>query len=159
MTTKMHQGVGLLISNTDQTLFFVQIKDEQYPYEAWRGACSFWGGAIEPEDEQELTAVERELTAVERELEEEIPDAALLLKHIPKTKIKRYLIDNKTVTQPFSLTVFEAIVSTEALQQLAQTNVLEGRALLLSKTDLLKRKWIWGMDFILKEYLEIKDSL
>jgi len=152
MTTKLHQGVGLLISNTDQTQFFIQIKDEQYPYEAWRGACAFWGGAMEPEDEQELTAVEREL-------EEEIPDAALLLKHIPKTKINRYLINNKTVIQPFSLTVFEAIVSTEALQKIAQTRVLEGRALLLSKTDLLKRKWIWGMDFILKEYLEIKENL
>jgi hypothetical protein len=152
MTTKMHQGVGLLISNTDQTQFFVQIKDEQYPYEAWRGACSFWGGAIEPEDEQELTAVEREL-------EEEIPDAALLLKHIPKNKINRYLIDNKTVIQPFFLTIFEVVVSTEALQKIAQTSVLEGRALLLSKTDLLKRKWIWGMDFILKEYLELKENL
>lgn len=147
----MHQGVGLLISNTDQTQFFVQIKDELYPYEAWRGACSFWGGAIETGED--------ELTAVERELEEEIPDAVRLLKHIPKTKINHYLIDNKTVIQPFSLTVFEAVVSTQELQQLAQTRVLEGRALLLSKTDLLKRKWIWGMDFILKEYLERKENL
>ncbi|MFT5647483.1 MAG: hypothetical protein ACI976_002175 [Aureispira sp.] len=151
MTTKMHKGVGLLISNTDQTQFFVQIKDEQYPYEAWRGACSFWGGAIETGED--------ELTAVERELEEEIPDAARLLNHISKTKLNHYLIDNKTVIQPFSLTVFEAVVSTQELQQLAQTRVLEGRALVLSKTDLLKRKWIWGMDFILKEYLDRKENL
>jgi len=145
----MHEGVGLLISNPDQTQFFVQIKDEQYPYEAWRGACSFWGGAIEAEDKDEQTAVEREL-------EEEIPDAARLLKEIPKHKINRYLIDNPTTIEPFGLTIFEAIISTEDLQQVAKTRVLEGRALLLSKTDLLARKWIWGMDFIFKEYLELK---
>ena len=152
MTTKIHEGVGLLISNSDQTQFFVQIKDAQYLYEAWRGACAFWGGAMEPEDE-------RELTAVERELEEEIPDAALLLKHIPKNKIQRYLIKNKTVTRPFYLTVFEAVVTTEVLLQIAQTKVLEGEGLLLSKDDLLERKWIWGMDFILKEYLELKENV
>lgn len=151
MTTKMHQGVGLLISNTDQTQFFIQIKDEQYPYEAWRGACAFWGGAIE--------AGEDALTAVERELEEEIPDAALLLKHLIKNKINYYLIDNKTVIKPFGLTIFEAVVSTEDLQKIAQSRVLEGRALLLSKADLLERKWIWGMDFILKEYLEMKGNV
>jgi hypothetical protein len=151
MTTKMHQGVGLLISNTNQTQFFVQIKDEQYPYEAWRGACAFWGGAIESDEEV--------LAAVERELEEEIPDAALLLKDVPKNKINYYLIDNKTVIQPFGLTIFEAVVSTEQLQQIAKSRVLEGRALLLSKTDLLERKWIWGMDFILKEYLELKENI
>jgi hypothetical protein len=151
MTTKMHQGVGLLISNTDQTQFFVQIKDEQYPYEAWRGACAFWGGAIEPGEDA--------LTAVERELEEEIPDAALLLKHLIKNKINYYLIDNKTVIKPFGLTIFEAVVSTEDLQKIAQSRVLEGRALLLSKADLLERKWIWGMDFILKEYLEMKGNV
>lgn len=151
MTTKIHQGVGLLISNRDQTQFFVQIKDEHYPYEAWRGACAFWGGAIEPD--------EQELEAVERELEEEIPDAALLLQQVSKNKIKRYWIDNKTVLQPFWLTVFEAVVSTETLQKIAQTKVLEGRSLLLSKTDLLDKKWIWGMDFILKEYLELKENV
>lgn len=152
MTTKMHEGVGLLIGNTDQTLFFVQIKDEQYPYAAWRGACAFWGGEMEPEDEGELTAVEREL-------EEEIPDAAQVLKSFPKNKINRYLIDNKTVTHPFGLTIFEVVVPTHVLEQIAQTRVLEGQALLLSKTDLLKRKWIWGMDFILREYLELKENL
>jgi hypothetical protein len=152
MTEKMHQGVGLLISNTDQTQFFVQIKDEQYPYEAWRGACAFWGGAIEPEDKDELIAVEREL-------EEEIPDAARLLKQVPKNKVNYYLIDNKTVLKPFGLTVFEAVVSTEELQKIAQSRVLEGRALLLSRTDLLERKWIWGMDFIIRDYLEQKENV
>ncbi len=153
MTTKeIHQGVGLLISNSNQTKFFVQIKDGQYPHEAWRGACAFWGGAIEPEDKEELIAVEREL-------EEEIPEAAVLLKKVPKQKIKRYWIDNKIVVQAFWLTVFEAVVSDAQLQQISQTEVLEGRGLLISKEDLLQRKWIWGMDFILKEYLEHKENV
>ena len=47
----MHYGVGLLISNESQTQFFVQQKDETYPYEDWRGCLSFWGGAIEEGDE------------------------------------------------------------------------------------------------------------
>jgi hypothetical protein len=70
-----------------------------------------------------------------------------------------YFIDNNTLTKPFGLTIFEAVVSSETLQEIAKTRVLEGRALLLSKTDLLKRKWIWGMDFIFKEYLELKENL
>lgn len=151
MSKEIHKGVGLLISNEEQSQFFVQIKDEQYPYEAWRGACAFWGGAIEEKDQDEITAVEREL-------EEEIPDAALLLKGIPKNKIKRYWIDNKSVVQPFWLNIYEVVVDNKQLQQIAKTRVLEGKGALLSKQDLLQKKWIWGMDFIFKECLELKEN-
>lgn len=152
MSKEIHKGVGLLISNKDHNQFFIQIKDEQYPYKEWRGACAFWGGAIEEEDQDERTAVEREL-------EEEIPEAAFLLKDIQKNKINRYWIDNKSVVQPFWLSIYEVTIENEQLQKVAKSTVLEGKGLLISKSDLLQKKWIWGMDFIFKEYLELKENM
>lgn len=61
MSDKKHHGVGLLIKNAEQDLFFVQQKDETYPVEKWRGSISFWGGKIEDFDTDSKTAVLREL--------------------------------------------------------------------------------------------------
>ncbi|BDS12272.1 NUDIX domain-containing protein [Aureispira anguillae] len=152
MTKEIHQGVGLLIGNQDQSRFFVQIKDEQYPFEAWRGACAFWGGAIEKEDANALVAVEREVM-------EEIPAAVPILRNISKTKIKQYLINNQHVQQVFGLTIFEAIVSDEQLEKIAQSEVLEGKGVLMNRATLLQAQWIWGIDFIFEEYLKLKDNL
>lgn len=152
MTTKIHQGVGLLITNNAFNQFYVQIKDEHYQFEAWRGACTFWGGAIEPEDATELIAVEREVV-------EEIPDAVPILANVPKSQIKRFLVDNEHLERPFELTLFEAIVTNEQLHQIANVKVLEGNGTLINRVDLLNAKWLWGMDFIFKEYLKLKEIL
>jgi len=141
----IHQGVGALITNTNCTRFLVQIKDETYPFEEWRGACAYWGGAIEPSDANELEAVERELV-------EEIPAAAAALQTTPKTPIDRYWID--TAKNPFWLTTFVIAVEDTVLDTLSQAPVLEGNSLLISKDDLLKRKWIWNIDFTFHDFLQ-----
>lgn len=143
----IHRGVGLLITNTDYSRFLVQIKDETYPYEQWRGACAYWGGAIEATDANALVAVEREL-------EEELPDAVAVLQKIPKAQIDQYWID--TAQQPFWLTTFEVAVTDEVLGELAKTPVLEGNSLLISQADLLERKWIWNIDFTFHDFLKRK---
>ena len=149
MEEETHRGVGLLIGNSDQTQFFVQVKDQDYPYPKWRGTCAFWGGAIEEEDASELIAVEREL-------KEEVPGAVPLLENIPKTRVDKYWVD--TIKNPFWLTIFEAVVSDEQLKQIADNEVLEGEGVLMDRATLLQQKWIFGMDFIFKKYLEMKEK-
>lgn len=149
MKKQTHHGVGLLISNLDQSRFFVQIKDQEYPFLEWRGACAYWGGAIELDDFDELSAVEREL-------EEEIPAAALLLKNFTKNKIDQYWVAD--VAEPFWLTLFEVLVSDGLLMQIADVEVLEGDGALMTKEELLDKKWIWKMDFVFKDYLERKKN-
>lgn len=151
MKKKIHQGVGLLIGNDSHSQFFVQIKDEKYQFKEWRGACTFWGGAIEPEDANEQIAVEREVI-------EEIPDAVPILANIPKVKIKRFLVDNEQLEAPFELTLFEAVVSSKQLQQIAAVEVLEGNGELIHRATLIEKRWLWGMDFIFKEYLKLKEN-
>jgi len=149
MNKEVHKGVGLLIGNSDQTQFFVQIKDEEYPFEEWRGACAYWGGAIEEDDSSELEAVEREL-------EEEVPGAVPILEDIPKIRVDKYWVEE--VEQPFWLTIFEAVVSDEQLKRVAENEVLEGYGRLMTREEILESKWIWKMDFIFKKYLEIKEK-
>jgi hypothetical protein len=149
MSKEIHKGVGLLIGNSDQTRFFVQIKDEEYPFVEWRGACAYWGGAIEEDDISELKAVEREL-------EEELPGAVPILKDIPKIRIDKYWVDE--VESPFWLTIFEVVVSDKQLMEVAVNKVLEGYGRLMTREEILESKWIWKMDFIFKKYLEIKDK-
>ena len=145
----IHRGVGLLIGNEDQTQFFIQIKDNTYPIPQWRGACAFWGGAMEPEDVNELAAVLREV-------EEEIPAALPCLNLVEKDKVDTFWVENNG--NPFWLTIFEAVVPNEQLQTIAKVDVLEGNGRLISRAELLSKFWIFGMDFIFKKYLELKDN-
>lgn len=140
----MHKGVGLLISNKDQSRFFIQQKDETYPFEIWRGCCSFWGGAIEDNDLDELAAVNREL-------EEELPLAFAMLQTIPPTLVGKYNIP--TVDSSFDLTVFEIRLSNDQLAQLAKTKVLEGNGILFSREKAMAQKWIWDTDFIFHDFI------
>ncbi len=143
----MHQGVGLLIANEDYTRFFIQQKDETYPFEEWRGCCSYWGGAIEPTDADEWAAVWREL-------EEELPQT------LPILKKKGLLIKGKykvaTFDSSFDLTVFEVLLTEKQLDSVAKTKVLEGRGLLLSRAEALAQKWIWKTDFIFQNLNQLK---
>lgn len=148
-TEPIHRGVGLLIGNESHSQFFIQIKDETYPMPRWRGACAFWGGAMEPEDASELAAVLREV-------EEEIPAALPCLNLVEKDKVDTFWVENDG--NPFWLTIFEAIVSDKELQTIANVDVLEGGGCLVSREELLPKSWIFGMDFIFKKYLELKDN-
>ena len=141
----MHKGVGLLISNRTRTRFFIQQKDEQYPYPVWRGCCSYWGGAIEEDDANELAAVDREL-------EEEIPESLTILSKLEKINIGRFKVptDNST----FWLTVFEVLVTDKQLDEIPKIKVLEGRGVLFSREEALQQTWIWNTDFIFHDHLQ-----
>ena len=144
MDNNIHEGVGLLITDTEKSEFFVQIKDNTYPGEKWRGACSFWGGAIEKEDPSVLFAVNRELM-------EEIPDAVAVLENNEKIKIDRFWVVSGEIS--FWLTLFVVEVSPLKLKQIADCEVLEGYGKLVSRNELRNMKWIWNMDFIFHSYI------
>ena len=150
MHNNLHHGVGLLITDQEFSHYYVQIKDESYPYPEWRGACSFWGGAIEQQDSSPLIAVEREL-------KEELPDASFLLADLPKTIIDKYLVNCDSLATPFWLTLFEVVVSDQQLKEVSEVEVLEGLGKLMHINELLECNWIWKMDFVFNSYLKAKD--
>ncbi len=64
-----HHGVGIIVTDSNKDWFYIQQKDDTYPFIEYRLCYSFFGGAIE--------AGENELGALERELSEELePEAA-----------------------------------------------------------------------------------
>ena len=140
---EFHEGVGLLISNSNRSRFYIQLKDATYPIPKWRGACSFWGGAVESEDENEEAAVWRELR-------EEIPQALNIITTI--LPINRYLVTTERIS--FGLSVFEACIDNSQLNRLSKGPVHEGIGCLISQKDLLNHKWIFDMGFIFKSYLD-----
>ncbi|MCP4440824.1 MAG: NUDIX domain-containing protein [Aureispira sp.] len=139
----VHEGVGLLITNAEHSLFYLQVKDETYPAAQWRGAYSFWGGAIDLEDSSPAAAVKREL-------EEELPETLEWLLPIPRKEIKTYQIEHE---QSFPLTFFVAIVSNEQLELLGQQTPAEGYGRLVERTQLFENDWIWGLEIVIQDYL------
>ena len=137
-----HRGVGALITNFDRSDFFIQIKDETYPYEKWRGANSLWGGALEEDDPSELDGLFREL-------EEEFnwkPDA------IP-TFMGTFSVASDHI---FPISLFEIVLDQNQLQDLAATSkVAEGSGLLIPKNELFINNWVWDLDGIVRIYFEL----
>lgn len=140
----MHEGVGLLISNHNFSRFYIQQKDDSYPAVQWRGACSFWGGAIEAHD----ACTE---SAVWRELEEEIPEALTSIQSL--TKVQRYTVPLSDSTS-FGLTLFSAQLDDSVLDIISKHNVLEGIGEIMYLPDLIEHKWIFDMGFIFKDFLK-----
>lgn len=138
-----HKGVGLLISNQAHSLFYLQVKDETYPVAKWRGAYTFWGGAIDPKDANPAAAVKREL-------EEELPETLEWLLPIPRKEIKTYQVEHE---KSFPLTLFVSIVSNQQLELLSQQTPEEGYGRLVKRAELFENSWIWGLEVVIKDYL------
>lgn len=140
---KAHKGVGLLITNKEHSLFYLQVKDETYPFAKWRGSYTFWGGAVDPEDVSPAAAVQREI-------EEELPNTLDWLLPIARKEIKTYQVEHE---RSFPLTLFVSIVSNEQLELLDQQTPAEGYGKLVKRTDLFKNSWIWGLEVVIQDYL------
>lgn len=138
----MHKGVGLIITNKEKSLFFVQKKDKNYPIKKWIDCFSFWGGAIEDDDQSPLDALIRE---VKEEINFDLK--------IDEIKfIDEFMVKSDT---DFPFFLFELIVSEETLKALPQLKVNEGNSSLVSKDELLKGQWIWGLELVIANYFEI----
>ena len=137
-----HRGVGLLIANEDQSRFFVQQKDETYPYPEWQLAYSFWGGAIE--------ANETPQEALFRELFEELPSyAPTLIKKEPSFAGSFSVFTGEK--DFFELNVFLLSVDNQFFETFSSEEVLEGYGRFVGKEELLSSAWIWNTSFILEK--------
>jgi 8-oxo-dGTP pyrophosphatase MutT (NUDIX family) len=139
----MHRGVGIIIRNESGNLFFVQEKDETYPFVEYRNCCSLFGGKIEDGETLEIGLI--------RELKEEI-EIGNLFQKMNIRFLKSFLMKNNLSEFEFSL--FEGILSDDDFILLSQKRIMEGRSKVLDKNGLLGEKWIWGLEVVIRFYLE-----
>jgi len=138
-----HKGVGALITNTERSHYYIQQKDETYPIKKWRGAYSFWGGALETSDASEEVGLLREL---EEELNWQ-PSSAF-------HKIGNFMVESD---HNFPITVFEILLSPIELNKLAAHTIpTEGNGIYIAKEQLLSSPWVWDLDKVLRQYLEME---
>lgn len=138
----MYEGVGAIIRNKSGDKFFVQQKDAEYAYEYWIGAFSFWGGEVE---ESDLSAE----NALMRELEEEVPYLNRALSCSVISFLSTYMIDS---LERYRFSLYEIVLLDKEFDHLPASNVLEGRASVRSKDDLLNGKWVWGLEQVVNSY-------
>jgi len=134
----MHKGIGLLIANKDDTLFFVQQKDQNYLPEKWRGAFSFWGGEVELEDKSFEFALKREL---EEEIDYIIDFKINTIKLIGKYKIKS--------DEEFIFYLYKINLGDNEFIQICNSKIKEGLGLVANKEQLQTQNWVWGLEQVL----------
>jgi len=137
----MHHGVGLIIRNQAKSLFFVQKKDETYPLAKWVGALSTWGGKIEEEDGSPFKALLRE---VDEELAFPLDPAKI-------TQVGEFLVQSDS---NYVFYLYETVVDEETLAALKHQQVKEGTSEVLTRAELLARDWVWGLEKVIKEYVQ-----
>ncbi len=142
--TEIHQGVGIIIKNKSDTLFLIQEKDETYPIPQYRNCYSLFGGRIEDEE----TVFE----GLMRELNEELLLDDLLdqmnIHFIQKFQIK-------TKEKYFHFHLFEGILDDDLFQKLSSIKCYEGYSHIIEKKELQNIQWVWGLEKVLKNYLQL----
>lgn len=121
-------SVGVIITNPDKTLFFLQQKDETYFIKEYRLRHCFFGGGVK-KGEKELDALKREIN---EELDKSFVD--LIIKSL-KRKSDSYFtnIENNT----YRFTLYESVISDDELKRLSKLSPKEGKTgVLLNKEEL-----------------------
>lgn len=137
----MHRGVGIIMRNESGNLFFVQEKDETYPFIEYRNYCSFFGGKIEDGETIEAGLI--------RELKEEI-EIGDLISEMDIRFFKSFLLENNL--SKFEFNLFEGILNDDDFIFLSQKKIMEGRSKILSQDELMNEKWVWGLDVVIGFY-------
>jgi len=140
----MHKGVGLIITNKNKTHFFVQQKDENYPVKKWAGCYSFWGGKIENTDNSKLDALKRELV---EEIENVIDFESSAINFMKSFEI---ICDRN-----FEFHLFELLLEDELFSELQNATIMEGYGVTLTTDEVKNGKWIWCLEKVVDNYLEM----
>jgi len=136
-------GVGVVITDDSKSQFYIQQKDETYPVPEYRHLYSFFGGSIEPGED--------ELGALERELGEELNhESARTIVQAVK-KIGDFAVSTGNIE--FSYTLFEAKLPLDYLNLLKEIVVKEGRGFLMTKEEFAHLEFIWKLDGVRDFYL------
>lgn len=143
-----HHGVGVIVTDSNRELFYIQQKDDTYPFPEYRLCYSFFGGAIE--------AGEGELGALERELSEELePEAAQWIAHVCN---KLFDAEISTSRGSYHFTLFEAALPKYDVEDLAELPVREGAGRLVSRREIEKLKFVHNLKTVLDKYLKQNPS-
>jgi hypothetical protein len=143
MGAKKHHGVCVIITDERREFFYVQRKDEAYRPVEYRGAHSFFGGAMERGEDASQ--------ALRRELNEELMEP--IAKMIFADASKYATLEAGRKGRTYDLEVFEAIMPLRSLEMMASQPVREGSGLLMRRADLLKSKFVYGLDAVLSGYI------
>jgi 8-oxo-dGTP pyrophosphatase MutT (NUDIX family) len=139
-----HHGVGIIVTDSNKDWFYIQQKDDTYPFIEYRLCYSFFGGAIE--------AGENELGALERELSEELePEAAQWIRQVCN---KVFDAEITTSRESYHFTLFEAVLPKYDLEDLAKLPVKEGASRLVSRKEINKLKFVHNLKVVLDKYLK-----
>ena len=140
----MKQGVGVIITNEEKGLFYIQQKDETYPLKEFRLKYTVFGGGIE-EGEDDLEALERELL-------EELDGSVAKIVFASSKKIKGEKI--KTIHgEEYLFNLYESTLSNEEIKEISKHKVKEGKqGSLISKNDISKIEFVDDLIPLLEEY-------
>ena len=136
-------AVGAIITNPNRSKFFIQVKDSEYSIKKWRGAYSFWGGAIELEDKNHLSALTREI-------KEELPQIAQKLINGKIKNIGDYSVKSDI---DYGFRLYEITISNNELEKLYNHQPKEGNSKLITRKQLLSNNWISNLEVIINDYL------
>lgn len=137
-----HKGVGVIITNPQREVFYLQQKDDHYPVPEYRLCYSFFGGAIE--------AGETSLDALKRELEEELHKDVAALVFSGAELVHRF--DIRSHGKTYTFTLYEAVVP-EVLR-IAEYHVLEGAGVMKTRSEISRLPFIWGLEQVVTAYLQ-----
>ncbi len=143
-----HQGVGVIITNEDRTKFYFQDKGDSYPIVRYQNCLSFFGGRLDKINGEGIDG------ALKRELEEKselgdywgniVYDAA---EELDTVKVRVGL-------GTYNITIYEAVLSNEQFDDLVDAPTgSEGIGVVVPKDELLRHKYIWGLEGVLHTYL------
>jgi len=144
---KKDTGWGAIVSitNKEKILFFLQQKDKGYWIPEFRFKYCFFGGGINPE-EDEFQGLKRELLEeFESEIAENIYKNA---KKLFDVKIINRLNQNR------KLTLFESILSTEELIKISQSQIKEGKGELTKKQQIKTTPFMSDINRVYRKYFK-----
>ncbi len=112
------RSVGVVVTNNERDLFYIQQKDELHPIPEFRLFFTFFGGQLKKNEEEKI-ALKREL------LEELEQNAAILIYDESKKMFDSGLMQWEKGVCEFSL--YEAALPTEKLMHISKLPIREGK--------------------------------
>ncbi|MFP4112230.1 MAG: NUDIX hydrolase [Candidatus Woesearchaeota archaeon] len=140
---KRFRGVGVIITDYERDIFYLQKKCEHYPIEKYRGAHAFWGGNIEDGEDS--------YQALERELYEEFSDGWSGRVFEGSSLVADF--DVKNGDDEYSFSLYECMLPKDDVYEILEQKVEEGEGVMATKKDLETMPFIFNLEYVVRNYL------